>query len=896
MGTDAATPGLEVAEPGQGCAPTILDEHLAASGVDLAGLLGPAGGAPMLGPGQRFGAEPWLELPPRYLGQKVIGRGGSCVVLQVLDLQLDRTVAMKVLRDDLGPHTEAVRARFVAEARVTARLPHPGVVPVYEQGCLADGRAWFTMKLVNGRTFSELIRALHAPPDAASWPEMAGGWSFRRLVDAFSRICDTIAYAHSVGVVHRDLKPSNIMLGEWGEAQVMDWGLAKELGGAVEPQRDPELEAQDEALTTDLGATLGQRRGASQDSRTASGRSATQTRHGTVLGTPAYMAPESASGAAGRAGAPADVYGLGAILYELLCGQPPYRGSNRQVLAELREGAPPSLLAALPQLARVPIELAEACARAMEPDPARRMASAAELAGAIRDWLDGSARAARALELVRAARQRQEEAAQHLAGADALRARARLTLAALRSHDAVARKEAGWRDEDEAEALALRAAEAHAEMQQKAQAALFLKDDLLEAHALLAEHSAAGLLRAEAKGEVGAALVYEKALKVHDRGRYAALLRGDAELSLRAEAPGATVRVIRLGLTLHRWTELEASDPVPLPIEGLRLQRGAYVLEVRAPGRAPARLPLQLSRSARWRLVWPGEAQDRPLVLLPEAELPDRQRYVAPGWFRSGGDPLAIDSLPARDVWVDGFVIDRDPVSNADWLTFLNSLVESGQAEQAALMVPRSPAGAGGAGEWHPGPDGRYALPPFNRFDHPRLWRPTTPVVRVSWRMAEAYCAWSAAREALPWRLPHELEWEKAARGADARSFPWGERTDGTWSCTSASHADRADIAEIGAYGVDVSVYGTRDMGGNSQDWCLNPWSAESNDLSPLGRLLPSAIDVLAGLQQPDLGVDRVIRGGAWNLVSEHSRCASRFAARPDTWWSSVGLRRARSV
>jgi serine/threonine-protein kinase len=295
-------------------------------------------------------------------------------------------------------------------------------------------------------------------------------------------------------------------------------------------------------------------------------------------------------------------------------------------------------------------------------------------------------------------------------------------------------------------------------------------------------------------------------------------------------------------------------------------------------------------------LVWPGEDHDRPLALLPEAELPDHQRYVAPGWFRSGGDPLAIDSLPARDVWVDGFVIDRDPVSNADWLTFLNSLVEAGQAEQAALMVPRSPAGAGGAGEWHPGPDGRYALPPVNPFDHPRLWRPTTPVVRVSWMMAQAYCAWSAAREGLPWRLPHELEWEKAARGADARSFPWGERTDGTWACTTASHVDRADIAEIGAYGVDVSVYGTRDMGGNSQDWCLNPWSAECNDLSPLGRLLPSTIDVLAGLQDPNLGVDRVIRGGAWNLVSEHSRCASRFAARPDTWWSSVGLRRARSV
>ncbi|HMG55542.1 MAG TPA: serine/threonine-protein kinase, partial [Kofleriaceae bacterium] len=240
--------------------------------------------APVRG-GGAIGAGP--VLPGRYDDLCRIGGGAFGEVRRVRDTLFDRVVAMKLLRASHADR-ESVRRRFLVEAQITAQLQHPGIVAVYDRGELPDGRLWFTMKEVRGRTLGDVIDELHAHKEPDGFRPVASGWTFRRLIDAFARIAQAIAYAHSRGVVHRDLKPDNLMVGEFGEVLVMDWGLARRLGT--------------EAGELDQAGGSG-------------GSSPALTHHGDVLGTPAYMSPEQARGDTARHGPSTDVYALGAVLH-----------------------------------------------------------------------------------------------------------------------------------------------------------------------------------------------------------------------------------------------------------------------------------------------------------------------------------------------------------------------------------------------------------------------------------------------------------------------------------------------------------------------------------------------------------------------------------------------------
>jgi tetratricopeptide (TPR) repeat protein len=214
------------------------------------------------------------------------------MVLRGCDPDLGRTLAVKVLRPEHRDDPGMLR-RFVEEAQITGQLQHPGVVPVYELGRFADGRPFFTMKLVRGQTLAELLAARANP-----------GEGLERLLLVVEQVCQTIAYAHACGVIHRDLKPSNIMVGAFGEVQVMDWGLAKRLH-----PRAPDVPRSADAATL------------SRDWRPADGL---ETQAGLAVGTPAYMPPEQANGQGDRLDERADVFGLGALLCQVLTGQPPY--------------------------------------------------------------------------------------------------------------------------------------------------------------------------------------------------------------------------------------------------------------------------------------------------------------------------------------------------------------------------------------------------------------------------------------------------------------------------------------------------------------------------------------------------------------------------------------------
>jgi serine/threonine protein kinase len=256
---------------------------------------------------------PAADLPvvPGYRVLHEIARGGMGRVLAAYDLGLDRDVALKVLLP--GANGD----RFVRESKITARLPHPGIPPVYALGTLADGSPFLAMKLVAGRTLAEEMKTGDQP----------------QLLQAFLQVCQAVGFAHSNGIVHRDLKPSKVMVGAFGEVQVMDWGLAKELqiadcgfqidkGPAGGSLASKNLQSEICNLQSDQ----------TTDHHAAEESTDERTRAGQVMGTPAYMAPEQARGEA--VDARADVFALGSILTAILTGQPAFHGATVRAIIE----------------------------------------------------------------------------------------------------------------------------------------------------------------------------------------------------------------------------------------------------------------------------------------------------------------------------------------------------------------------------------------------------------------------------------------------------------------------------------------------------------------------------------------------------------------------------------
>src|SRR6516165_3264249 len=267
----------------------------------------PASTGPELPPRQpattpEGGVATAAKAPPGWAGRlhlvEPIGQGGMGEVYRVRDSDFGRDLAVKILKTNLLDNSAMVE-RFLEEARVCGRLQHPGVPPVHEMGRLPNGRPYFTMKLVRGRTFAELLRERD---------------DFKpRFLKVFEQICQTVAYAHSQGIIHRDLKPANVMVGAFGEVQVMDWGLAK-------------------VLAEDAGQDVGQafqpdRPGSVRLENLTYGRDVTHP--GDVLGTFAYMPPEQARGDIDRLDERCDVFSLGALLCQVLTGQAPYTGPDR---------------------------------------------------------------------------------------------------------------------------------------------------------------------------------------------------------------------------------------------------------------------------------------------------------------------------------------------------------------------------------------------------------------------------------------------------------------------------------------------------------------------------------------------------------------------------------------
>ena len=302
--------------------------------------------------------------------------GGLGDVWIVHEPSLGRSVAIKQLQRRWRHHARA-RHAFLQEVRITSLLEHPGVAPVHAVGETADGRPCYSMRYIHGETFEQAIGAYHADGKRSAA-------KLRELLVHFVTVCNTIAYAHSRGVLHRDLKPANIMIGPYGQTMVIDWGLAKHFQSCPSLRED----SSSEVIPSQCGLQTDTAVSADEVTRLDIEFEQLQTASGEIVGTPAYMSPEQASGQIAQISACTDVFGLGAVLFKILYDKPPFSGSETvgtlQCASQCEIQYPES-----PRTSELPRGIVAICAKAMQRLPARRYQDAASLASDIQNWLVG---------------------------------------------------------------------------------------------------------------------------------------------------------------------------------------------------------------------------------------------------------------------------------------------------------------------------------------------------------------------------------------------------------------------------------------------------------------------------------------------------------------------------
>lgn len=716
-------------------------------------------------------SAPSVHLPDRrgerYTRLRVIGQGATSEVWRVRDHDLKREMAMKILDARYASAGPKALSRFLAEAQVTAQLQHPSILPVHEIGQLDDGTVYFTMEEVQGSTLEEVTHRVHRASQEV-WSRTDDGWSLRRLVEAFRRVCEAVAYAHSRGVVHRDLKPANVMVGAFGQVKVMDWGLARVL-----EREDASGGVDDEADAVD----------------TLRSDDALVTRAGTIAGTPAFMSPEQAAGDVDLVDERSDVWSLGALLYFLLADRAPFEGTAVRVIYRLVYGQADPLVGR-PDGPLLPAPLVAIVERAMARDPSDRYPDALAMVTDVTAWLDGAERRAAALRAVGEAAEARRSAGRLRREARSLRAAVEAGLAALPIEASDDARAPWWGQEDEATELELRALAQEWTMEQELTAAFAHEPGLPEAHVALARETQRRHQEAEARGDAVRARRLELQLRHHvdalapewpGRARLVRYLEGTGRLTLELP-PGVEAELAALAPQARRWLPTEGMR-VPGGLVAHPVPEGSYVVTLRTAGGEHV-YPVHVARTGHWQ----GAVSRVPSV-------PSGSVWVPAGPYLSGA--------LRQPAWLDDLVVRTHPVTWAEWRQWLVERRDAGE--------PVSPEHAGA-------PEGRRAwadgLPPADL--------DTLPVTGVPFVAVQAYVAWRAERDGMPWQLPTVAMWEKASRGVDGRCYAVGPHLESHW--VNLWRADGAARVEaVGDRPADVSVYGVRGTIGNVSEWTSTP-------------------------------------------------------------------------
>ncbi len=800
----------------------------------LAGKQGGAGG----GGGGGGQGPSFVPANEKYAVETTIGRGGMGEILLVTDRDLKRQIAMKVLHREAAEDEEA-RLHFVAEAQATSQLEHPGIPPVHDIGVTPDGRIYFTMKLVRGRTLREILHDL-----TVRRAEVQKEWTTHRLVTVVERLCETCHFAHERGVVHRDLKPENVMLGDYGEIHVMDWGLARVMG---------EAESSPDALTLEREADR---------VKTARTEAAYETQKGSVKGTLAYMAPEQLAGTVDRR---TDVFALGLLLYEILTLLPAYDPRAEGLIARIASAEIPSAETRNPRR-QVPAALAEISRRATAMEPEDRFQSAKEMGTALRAWLDGtSERERRHREAEAFAAKGKETVAAYERAKEAVveaEAEVERQAGAFKPWEPISEKkpllDARKRVETATENVALTFADALKWFD----GALTQEEGNRTARAALANLWKVRLDDAERRGDQAEAGYALKMVERFDDGALKAYVAGDGTLSLASEPPGAEVTLSRYVEREGILVESQGRLLGKTPIARLPLPMGSYLCVLKMRGFRDVRYPVHVSRNRHWE----GTVRMR-----TEAEIGEGFVYVPGSPFTYG------EGRTTRTLDLPDFAIAKYPVTYREYAEFLAAVEATEGVEAATVRRPASQGGdkpymiRDGDGAWRPQAH-IVEGPAYDRCA--RLFGPDflsqVPVQAVSFDDAVAYCAWKSEATGKEWRLPTEEEREKAARGVDGRRFPWGDVEDGSLCKCRDSREEPAQPEPIGAFETSESVYGMGDAAGGMWDWTGSWFDFRRSS--------------------------RVLRGGSWSHAPVDSRAAYRDWNDPSTRNANGGFRCARGL
>lgn len=808
----------------------------------------PAAGAPSSlppAPDNDLGALPGRLSGQRYEIVEPLGYGGVGAVVAGLDREIGRVVAIKTLHERAEGDPKTVR-RFLLEARVTAQLEHPGIVPVYDIGALPDGRSYYTMRVVKKRSLRDILQQ----------PEPRPGWPLVRLLGAFLQVTRALAYAHSRGVLHGDIKPDNILLGDFGEVYLADWGLAR-------VQRDNKLRMSSSGSVPPPG-------------------SASPTG-----GTPGYFAPEVARGEWETLDNRSDLFSLGVVLYEILTGRHPFamdHPSATLLAAASRDAAPPREV-----VPGCPLLLDDLCMQLLKKDRGERTQSADEIAEQVEAFLEGAKERERRREEARRLCERAAESSRHYHELEVERQRlvgvAREARRDIEGWEPIEKKRAAWGVEDAAAAAEREAALALAQTVELYTKALGYDAESSEAHAGLAELYWTNARVAEKQRREASQIYYEALVIDHDDGHYAALLKADASLSLESDPAGALVLAQRY---VERDRVLVADEQRVLgqtPLADLRLAPGSYLLTLRHPGYRDTRYPVLLHR---------GERHEALVNLYRDEEIGEGFIYVPAGKALLGGDPEAIDPIARREVDVHDFAISRFPVTMREYCAFLDAL----QEQDPALAEKRAPHDIRGSEGLvvHRGEDGHWAPDEIMiegearelfPLEEGHLWR--LPAHLVDWFDAQAYCGWRGEREGGRIRLPTEAEWEKAARGADGRFYPWGSRFDPTFCKMRESRPFTTQPEPIGSFPTDCSPAGVCDMAGGMREWVADIFGERT--AKELAREPEPAADAERGESSW-----RMARSGNWMSDRVWARSASRGELRALTRGTGLGFRCVRTL
>jgi serine/threonine-protein kinase len=879
---------------------------------DLARALLDAGLPPrLMPPVSAAGASPDGR---RYRLGAEIGRGGLGRVVEAVDSRLGRDVAVKLLLAG----REGQEDRFEREARLTARLDHPHVVPVHDFGQMeGDGALYLTMKRIRGRDLGSLIGLLSREDEGA-----VKAWSRAKLLGVFQDICLGVAYAHSKGVIHRDLKPSNVMLGDFGETLIVDWGLAKVLGEAESPDVSVALRraSKPEPRPADAAATL------VPDSRTRPA-SSTLTVEGDVLGTPAYMPPEQAEGRITDMDARSDIWSLGAILYELLTHRTPFEAETLgELIARVRAATftPPSARVAAVQsallssrgrehaaLAPVPQDLDAVVARAMAPRREDRYSSALDLHHDIQQFLEGvkerERRAQEARDLISAGSADLETYVG--LGSRIVEEADRLDVLqdALRHTLEMPPRTKAWAAEHALRQLEASRIEAFSRANAAFSHALVLAPDSPEALEGKCRLFATRYLDAERRRDRPEMLFQWNALAQYDRdGRHRADIQSQGKLVLRTFAYACRcLDPVRARGFRVRWAEKvsvsweggRARPDIPLETDGSRGVPALHIEpegtrfghrtdcpleEIRGVGVSVSRyeekdhrfvpgpdtlvgstpLEIDLPRGSYRCVLTPPPLTGLTPVIVPV-------RVERKGVWRQDVRLYTAEAVPPGHLQVAGgpWQSGGPRTTTQDSFDFFVSRTHVTCAHYLEFLNALCAQGklAEARTRLPRGTDRPYWIEEGRgkkaRFRLPRggedpqlAWDPEWPVMAVSWLDAVAWCAWKSAIDGRVYSLPVTLEHEKASRGVDGRAYPWGDEPDATFAWVQRTQYGGFGPARAGSMPIDESPYGIRDLAGNVSSWCMSGSSRGRNDV-------------------------RNTRGGAWSLPPT-AGCA----------WDSSGL------